>query len=73
MKHTHWKIIAYNKINEQGNYIEPVEINLNDCPDEGFAIEKAKLQITRDKYTVRNVSECNQCGYLKKLSDGHSH
>ena len=73
MKHTHWEILAYDKMNEGGNYIEPVQINLVDCPDEGFAIEKAKLQLTRKNYVVRKVSECNQCKYLKEITENMKH
>ena len=71
-KHTHWEILAYNEMKD-GNYVEPVQINLTDCPDEGFAIEKAKLQMTRKNYVVRKVSECNQCGYLKDIAKGMNH
>ena len=68
MKHSHWKIIAYNEMKD-GNYIEPVQVTVNDCFDEDCAIKKARLMITRNNYVLRETYECNQCQTSKSISD----
>lgn len=60
-KHKHWTFLAYDEMSDDGNYVEPAEVTINDEQFESNALIEVKRIIKRKHYVLRKVWECVTC------------
>lgn len=60
MKHKHWTILAYEKM-DGNNYMQPVEISIESAITENDALRQAKRIVERKNYILRSIRECSTC------------
>lgn len=70
-KHYHWQFIAYDemkKVGERDEYVQAVTVTVIGFDNEENALIGVKDVVTRNRYVLNYVYECNTCKFQSQMN-----